>query len=372
MIRGNLPRVTLFSSISQIESALRDAAPDLLLDIVDDPAALSGYGGTVHFNREAMADQTREILAKTEILITEPAVLAAILETDPAAKNTLPSLKWCQSTYAGVDPIFRVVHKFRDDEINQKKSVQEMHPSFTLTRFAGKFGPPMAEWCLARIIEHERNFASTAADQIAKGWAASREAVTTYRYLSDLKLAVLGGCGDIGKVIGRAAKQGFGMHVIAYTRSICTTPTEASECWDEATTDLSYALGQADYIVSVLPSTPTTRNLLADLKLLEAGKRHNGGQSPVFINVGRGDIISESALIQALDSGCFSAAILDVFPVEPLPEESPLWIRHDVIISPHVSATTRGQDVPDVFLENYKLYTARKELKYVVNWEKGY
>ena len=73
-----------------------------------------------------------------------------------------------------------------------------------------------------------------------------------------------------------------------------------------------------------------------------------------------------------MDKKWLSAAILDVFEVEPLPEESKLWNRHDVIISPHVSGLTQGKDVPKVFLENYERWKAGKDLLYVVDWMKGY
>ena len=141
------------------------------------------------------------------------------------------------------------------------------------------------------------------------------------------------------------------------------------------TTDLTNALQQADYVVSVLPSTPATRDLLSN-GVLQVASRAHGGKSPVFINVGRGDVVSEDCLIQALDQQYLSAAILDVFPVEPLPAGSPLWTRSDVVISPHVSGITRASDVPAVFLDNYQRYCQEGggpgKLQFIVDWEKGY
>lgn len=296
------------------------------------------------------------------MLITEPAVLAAILqqETNLAKLQTFPRLEWCQSTYAGVDPLFRLLYQ------RKAADAQAAMPLFTLTRFAGKFGPPIAEFCIARIIAHERNFAASAADQQVKGWATSRK-VTQYRYLSDLTLTILGGCGDIGSCVGRAA-QAFGMRVVAYTRSSRPSPGPG---WNEASTDLSYALQKGDYVVSVLPSTPETRDLLSG-DILSAASLANGGKSPVFLSVGRGDVLSEESLIKALDRKYISGAILDVFPVEPLPEASSLWGRSDVVISPHVSGVTRAADVPAVFLENYKKFQDGQDLDFVVDWEKGY
>ena len=268
----------------------------------------------MNFQADKLSNESRRIFQTTEVLITEPAVLAAILqkETNMAKLETFPRLKWCQSTYAGVDPLFRLL-----DE-RKASTGTSTNPSFILTRFAGKFGQPIAEWCVARIIAHERNFAASAADQKIKGWAVSKE-VTQYRYLSDLTLTILGGCGDIGSCIGRAA-QAFGMKVVAYSRTSRPSPGPG---WNEVSMDLTQALQQGDYIVSVLPSTPESRGLLSG-DVLSAAASKNGGKSPVFLNVGRGDVVSEESLVNALDEKFISGAILDVFSVEPLSPESHL------------------------------------------------
>ena len=99
---------------------------------------------------------------------------------------------------------------------------------------------------------------------------------------------------------------------------------------------------------------------------------HSFLQKPVIINSGRGNIISENDIIKALDQGWIRYAILDVFRVEPLPEESPLWSRDDVLITPHISANTRGIDVVDLFVDNYLNYSEEKPLKYVINFDAGY
>jgi len=236
-----------------------------------------------------------------------------------------------------------------------------------LTRFAGCFGPPIAEWTLARIIEHERSFAASVADQSRREWAGSQKAVTQYRYLSSLTLAVLG-CGDIGRCIARAAA-GFGMKTVGYGRR----PRMAKDIdgLDEYTQVLDDALRVGDYVVSVLPSTQETRGLLSGEVLASAAKV-NGGKSPVFINVGRGDVISEASIISSLDRGYISAAILDVFETEPLPSDSPMWDKPSVIISPHVSGLTQASDVPKLFLANYERYVEGKDLLYIVDWDKGY
>jgi phosphoglycerate dehydrogenase-like enzyme len=360
------PTVTVFSSIPGIAQSLRDADPNLPLQIVQDEAALCGYGGTVEFNPSALSNETKSILQQAEILISEPAVVSSLLDYDRFA---LSSLKWCQSTYAGVDPLFKS---------SFFSSSQSTIP-WKLTRFAGCFGPPIAEWCLSRIIEHERNFSATANDQLQKSWAGSRDRVTNYRYLSSMTLTILG-CGDIGRCIAKAAKA-FGMKTVGYvrTKDSRTTADDNEEAAaggvDEYTTDLTRALQSGDYIVSVLPSTPETRGLLSN-DVLAAASTEKGGSCPVFINVGRGDVIDEESLLSALDKEYISGAILDVFIEEPLPTNSELWSRSNVIVSPHVSGLTQSSDVPKVFLSNYQRYVENDctttELKFLVDWKKGY
>ncbi|KAL7524281.1 hypothetical protein ACHAWF_000889 [Thalassiosira exigua] len=346
----NATIVTIFTSISGIALSLQEADPGVPLDVVEDDA-LTGYGGTVVFQPSKLRPATRDALKRAQILISEPAVVAQLLYYDPEA---LCSLKWCQSTYAGVDPIFN--------------SNLRLPLPWKLTRFAGCFGPPIAEWCLARIIGHERSFAASTTDQVKKRWAGSKDLILGYRYLSALTLSILG-CGDIGRCIARGAKA-FGMKTVGYIRTKRSEPG-GGDYIDVYTTNLIQALQTADYVVSVLPSTAETSGLLNGSALLPASTSQ-GGKCPVFINVGRGDVINEQSLLNALDNNWVSAAILDVFETEPLPEKSRLWDRSDVVVSPHVSGLTQATDVPRVFLSNYKKFINGGDMKYVVSWEKGY
>ena len=145
-----------------------------------------------------------------------------------------------------------------------------------------------------------------------------------------------------------------------------------SEHFDEYSTNLQWVLQQADHIVSVLPSTKATRGLLGTDQFRWCSTE-NGGKCPVFLNVGRGDVVTSSAaILQALDDDCLSAAILDVVEQEPLPSDSPLWTHPRVTISPHVSGLTRATDVPDLVAENYRRYLAKEPLQHVVDWDKEY
>jgi hypothetical protein len=181
--------LTVFTSIASIAPALRDLQQQqqsnnnnnnnntsFLLQEIVDPAALSGYGGTVVFDPSKLSQESKRLLQQAEILITEPHVLAKLLlllkkeekENENESSSPYPllsNLKWCQSTYAGVDPVMMAIQN--NDTTSTSPSSP---PSFVLTRFAGVFGPPMAEWCLGRIIAHERNFAASHQDQHDRQW----------------------------------------------------------------------------------------------------------------------------------------------------------------------------------------------------------
>jgi phosphoglycerate dehydrogenase-like enzyme len=377
--RRSPPTVAVFSSIQEVSESLilassslcptstaaatttttadnnNNNSSNIFFNIIKDDA-LSGYGGTVKFHPESLSASTLKSLAEAEILISEPAVVASIINYH--GENCLRNLKWCQSTYAGVDPLFS----------NKEIIAIAKNNNWIVTRFAGIFGDPIAEWCIARIIEHERSFVATNIDQKNKEWAGSRETVTQYRYLSSLTISILG-CGDIGKCIIKAASAGFKMKTVGYGKT--HRKIDDIDGLHVYTQDLQEAIQMGDYVVSVLPSTHDTKGLLNGETLSVAAKI-NGGKSPVFLNVGRGDVINEESIISSLDRGYISAAILDVFETEPLPSTSPLWNKPNVIISPHVSGITQASDVPKIFLDNYERYIAGDDLKYVVDWDKGY
>jgi len=360
-------QIAIFSSIEGIAPALRQCAPHLSFEEIRDDDAMiftpksegkekSSYK-YIGFNPRNLQAETIERLTQVEILITEPAVLAAILKHNP---GSLPNLKWCQSTFAGVDAMF-------DAGIDVDMKVSS---PFILTRFSGKYGPPIAEWCMGRIIEHERSFRFIAREERKKSWVGNDPRFWKYRNLSDLTLVILGGCGDIGSYIAKVAKCGFGMRTIAYTKTVRSRPVEDG-ILDECTDDLTHALREADYLVSCLPSTLDTKGLLSTDVLSVCGKA-GGGKCPAFLNVGRGDVIEDESLISALENEFISGAILDVFSKEPLPQDSPLWERNDVVISPHLSGITMEHGVPHLFLENYDRFVAGKKMRYVVDWDRGY
>lgn len=94
--------------------------------------------------------------------------------------------------------------------------------------------------------------------------------------------------------------------------------------------------------------------------------------SAIFINAGRGSAVDEGALVEALQEGVISKAVLDVFQVEPLPKDSPLWEMENIFITPHVSGYIMTNRFAEIFKENYKRFIKGDELMYAVDLEKGY
>ena len=170
------------------------------------------------------------------------------------------------------------------------------------------------------------------------------------------------GTGSIGSDIAGMAKA-FGMRITGFSRSGASV-----EGFERvfAGNQLDDFLAEPDYLVCVLPNTPGTRHLL------DAGAFRAMKSGCYLVNVGRGALIDEEALADALFKGELSGAVLDVFQDEPLPQESPLWNAPGLIVTAHVAAKSWPQDIARIFMENYRRYVAGKPLKYQIDFERGY
>jgi phosphoglycerate dehydrogenase-like enzyme len=127
-------------------------------------------------------------------------------------------------------------------------------------------------------------------------------------------------------------------------------------------------LGQADFVVITAPLTPETRHLIGDREL-QAMK-----PTAYIVNIGRGGIIDERALIQALQEGWIAGAGLDVFETEPLPDDSPLWDMENVLVTGHYAGATPHYDerAMAIFVDNLRRYKAGQPLRNVVDKKVGY
>ena len=168
------------------------------------------------------------------------------------------------------------------------------------------------------------------------------------------------------------------MRVRGYTRSSAScaeideyfhgpsTGSGASRAASRDRADLRRFAADLDYLVSVMPNTAATRHLV-DAELLAALPPR-----AVFLNPGRGSVVDEAALVQALTEGRIAGAVLDVFQTEPLPADHPLWRTPNTIITSHTAALSFPEDIAPIFIENYARLLAGQPLKYRVDFEAGY
>jgi D-2-hydroxyacid dehydrogenase (NADP+) len=233
---------------------------------------------------------------------------------------TMGSVRWVHCTGAGVDAWFHP---------------EPLPPEILLTRTTESFGRSIAEWALARALAFRQQLFELAECQRRHEWAP-REV----RVLRGSR-AVVVGTGDIGSSIARLFTM-LGVDVHGVSRSGGGDPAAFASL--SKVSELSRLAADADWLIVTVPLTSETRGLIGH-EVLSACR------NAVLINTGRGEVVDESLLPQALDAGWLAGAALDVFAVEPLPAASPLWDHPRVMISPHMSGVTTAEGAVEGFLE---------------------
>jgi phosphoglycerate dehydrogenase-like enzyme len=226
---------------------------------------------------------------------------------------------------------------------------------FRVTTSAGVHALPLAEFSVFGILNGYKRSAEMAQDQAAKSWPTLR----TPTKLAAGSKVVIAGLGEIGLETARLARA-LGMKVSGTKRNI-----EAIEGIDEVTDNegLARLVSQADAVVNTLPGTPYTEKLFGT-DIFSAMK-----PGTVFVNVGRGTVVDEDALLVALNNGQVSYACLDVFAVEPLPQDSPLWNHPRVLVSPHTSALSTAENrlIAERFCSNLRKFIDGEDLPHLVD-----
>ncbi len=235
--------------------------------------------------------------------------------------------------------------------------VPELPEHVVVTRAPGVFGPWMREYVLGWCLWVTQKTATYRDAQRERRWIES----TQPDLLRGKTLAVVG-LGDIGRAIARAARA-FDMRVIGVSRS-GRPAREADRVHRRGA--LRAALAAADFVVIVLPLTAATRGLIGPHEL-QAMKR-----TAWLLNVGRGAVVDEAALVAALEARRIGGAVLDVFPTEPLPSEHPLWRLDNAVITPHISGPSTPGEIGRVFDANLARWLAGRPLRHVVNHRRGY
>ena len=240
-------------------------------------------------------------------------------------------LKWIHSTAAGVSQL--MYPELRNSGV-------------IVTNPSGIFSPPMAEHTMGMILALARNFPDTVRFQDAAKWA-QQDLWDKPQHLSEVngRLLLIVGYGSIGRELAKRA-QAFGMRIWGVTRSGKGDTTYAERI--QPASELHQALPHADYIVIAAPDTPETKHLIGaeQIARMKRGAR--------LINIGRGSLLDEAALISALESGQLGGAALDVTTPEPLPSDSALWKAPNLFITPHTAGETRRYEdnVIDILMDN--------------------
>lgn len=234
------------------------------------------------------------------------------------------------------------------------------HP-VTMTNPRGIFADDIADHVLAMVTGFARQMPRSLRQQLERRWDAKDYQVM---HLPDCTLGIFG-LGGIGAAVARRAAA-FEMRVIAVDARRTERPPEVAELWPSAR--LQDLLGQSDFVAICAPETPETRGLF-DSAAFKAMK-----QTAYLINIGRGKIVKLDALVEALRAGEIAGAGLDVFEVEPLPSDHPLWGMENVVITPHIAGIGphTGERRHQVLLENLRRFVAGEPLTNLVDKEKWF
>lgn len=277
--------------------------------------------------------RTPEQQAAFERMLGEADALFGIPDVSPAALaaavRSNPDLRWVHTTAAG-----------GGGQVKAAQLTQEELERVVVTTSAGMHASTLAEWAVFGVLAGAKGLRRLEADQAARNWGDGRRIM---RHVSEMTVLVVG-LGGIGSVVAERFAA-LGATVWGTSRSGAPVPhVDRLVAMDE----LIEAAAQVDAIINTLPGTELTTGLIGH-ELLAGVK-----PDTIFVNVGRGTVVDEPALLEALDAGRIGFAALDVTAVEPLPSDSPLWAHPSVLLSPHTAAlsTQEPRRIATLFAEN--------------------
>jgi phosphoglycerate dehydrogenase-like enzyme len=251
-----------------------------------------------------------------------------------------PNVRWIQATSAGIGQTVK------------RLGYDTRMPSTIFTTASGVHPRPLAEFVVMAMLIHYKGALRLIQRQARKHW--ERYAGTD---LEGRTLAIVG-LGRVGAEIARLCRA-LGMTVIG--TDLRPAPDSVDRYY--LPSQLPAMLREPDVLVVIVPHTPQTEKMIGarELALLPRGA--------YFINIARGAVVDEPALIEALRSGHLSGAALDVFAEEPLPPTSPLWEMPNVLISPHSASTSDRENarITDLFCDNLRRFLKGETLRNVLN-----
>lgn len=303
------------------------------------PAYQGDHRGTAGFRRDGAGERAwAAMLERAEVLFGIPGDSPEGLAE---AVRRCPRLRWVAATSAGAGEQIAAAGLDRADL-----------DRITFTSAAGIHAGPLAEFAMFGLLILVKDAAGLAAAKAARQWPERREPVGE---LAGRTVLVLG-LGGIGRRVAELAGA-FGMRVLGVKRNPDGPLPGVEEV--HPTSALAKLLPEADAVVVTLPGTRETAGLL-DAEALDLLPR-----GALVVNVGRGTVIDEDALVERLGSGQLGGAALDVFQTEPLPAESPLWALDNVLLSPHAAALSAGENdrLVELFRDNLRRDLAGEPLR---------
>lgn len=277
-----------------------------------------------------------------------------LYDIDPTHRDDLPELaprvRWIQATSAGIGQFVR------------SQDYGRRMPDTVFTTASGVHARPLSEFAVMAMLAHTRGLLEMARGQRERRW--ERFAGTDLQG----RTVIVVGYGSIGTEVGRLAKA-LGMYVIGVKRR--PDGADLPRLHADEIRGPGHLLGllpRADFLVLAAPHTDDTEHLIGERQLAALP------QGSVIINVGRGALIDEPALIRALQTGRLGGAYLDVFAEEPLPQDSPLWTLPNVLVSPHSGSTSDRENgrIVDLFCDNLRRWSDGRPLLNVLDAKRLY
>ena len=322
-----------------------DANTIYLVHTITFPAALESKIKAVSPRLELQEHVTRdhelipeEVLESVEILYT--------IDTLPSP-DQVPNLRWIQLHYTGIDHVLD--HSILNAEI-------------PVTTMSGASAPQVAEFVLAQMLALGHRLPIYQVDPPQERWGEDR--FRRYQPM-ELRGSTVGiiGYGSIGREVARICTS-FGASVLAIKHNLKKLEDEAyilpglgdpaAELPDRIYPPeaIRSMVALCDFVVVTVPLTSATRGLI-NKDVLEAMR-----SDAFLIDVSRGGVLDQGALVEVLNEGGIAGAALDVYPIEPLPASSPLWQMPNVILSPHIAGSSRHylERAVDMFIENLNRY----------------
>jgi phosphoglycerate dehydrogenase-like enzyme len=300
------------------------------------------HRGDPAFRRDAEAEaRWRVLLDRAEVLFGIPDDTAEGLA---AAVTGLPRLRWIHATSAGAG-----------EQVRKAALPAEALKRVAITTSSGVHAVPLAEYAIVGLLAVAKELPRFVEEQRAKAWPEVRRPLREL----DGQTLFLVGLGDIGRETARLGKA-LGMRTVGFRRTQGPPPEWVDDV--HGPERLAELAGRADAMVVSLPLTDQTAGLIdrATIDHLPA--------SCIFVNVGRGGVVDEPALIDALRERRIAGAVLDVFATEPLPEDSPLWTLPNVLVTPHAAALSARENerIVQLFVDNLRRYLDGRPLRNVV------